>query len=89
MIWQNFILRVLFSEEACLQNLQIDLEAKRMDGLSWKKNSIVSVLTLFVAAFKSFPPWMASIVHNLDKFLCRVELKTFRRWFDNEKGQTQ
>ena len=50
MIWQNLFLCVLFSEEACLQNLGIDLEAKRMDGISWKKNSIISVLTLFVAA---------------------------------------
>ena len=30
-------------------NLQIDLEAKRMDGSSWNKNSIISVFTLFFA----------------------------------------
>ena len=34
----------------CLQKLQINLEAKRMDGFSWKNNSIISVFTLFVAA---------------------------------------
>ena len=31
-------------------NLQIDLEAKGMDGFYWKRNSIISVFTLFVAA---------------------------------------
>ena len=41
---------VLFLEEACLQNLHIDLEVKRMDGFSWKKNSNISALPLFVAA---------------------------------------
>ena len=49
MIWQNFFLSVLFSEEVCLQNLHIDLEAKRMDGFSWKKESITSVFILFLA----------------------------------------
>ena len=50
MIWHIFFLRVLFQMKKCLQNLQINLEAKRMDGFSWKKNSIISVFTLFVAA---------------------------------------
>ena len=35
--------------EKYLQNLQINPEAKRMDGSSWKKNYIVSVFTLFFA----------------------------------------
>ena len=30
-------------------NLQIDLEAKRMDGSSWNKKSIISVFILFFA----------------------------------------
>ena len=43
----DFFLRVLFQIKKCLQNLQINLEAKRMDGFSWKKNFIISEFTLF------------------------------------------
>ena len=46
-----------FSEEECFQKFQIDLEAKRMDVFSWKKNYIISVLTSGVSVVIWFAPW--------------------------------
>ena len=46
----GFFCAWFFQKNQVLKNVSINLEAKRMDGFSWKKNSIISVFTLFVAA---------------------------------------
>ena len=44
-------------------NLQINLEAKRMDGSSWKKKSIL-YFSIYLLQLKSFSPWMACFNWN-------------------------
>ena len=72
--WQKLKLHLVISQKNCLCLTSLDDQIFKS---FWKPNPWMNLLeiffllylfSLYLLQFKSFPPWIASISHNLDKF---------------------